>query len=64
MTTLADYERALLNSFAGARAKSIVWNMALAAALKWLENDVLADRSSFTVSDAGRAAATRAGERL
>jgi hypothetical protein len=64
MTTLADYERALLNSFAGARAKSIVWNMALAAALKWLENDVLADRSSFTVSDAGRAAATRAGQRL
>jgi hypothetical protein len=64
MTTLADYERALLNSFAGARAKSIVWNMALAAALKWLENDVLVERSSFTVSDAGRAAATRAGQRL
>jgi hypothetical protein len=63
MTTLADYERALLNSFAGARAKSIVWNMAVAA-LKWLENDGLVDRSSFTVSDAGRAAATRAGERL
>ena len=64
MTTLADYERALLNSFAGARAKSIAWNMAVTAALKWLENDVLVDRSSFTVSDAGRAAATRAGERL
>jgi hypothetical protein len=64
MTTLADHERALLNSFAGARAKWLVWNMALAAALKWLENDVLVERSSFTVSDAGRAAATRAGQRL
>ena len=64
MTTLADYERALLNSFAGARAKSIVWNMALAAALKWLENDVLVERSRFAVTDAGRAATTRAGERL
>ena len=64
MTTLADYERALLNSFAGARAKSIVRNMAMAAALKWLENDILVDRSSFTVTDAGRAATTRAGERL
>ncbi len=53
MTTLADYKRALPNSFAGARAKSIVWNMALAAALKWLENDILKRiLSSFTVTDA------------
>jgi len=64
MTTLADYERALLNSFAGARAKSIVWNMAMAAALKWIESDGLVERSRFTVTDAGRAATTRAGERL
>jgi hypothetical protein len=64
MTTLADYERALLNSFAGARAKSIVWNMAMAAALKWIEIDGLVERSRFTVTDAGRAATTRAGERL
>jgi hypothetical protein len=64
MTTLADYERALLNSFAGARAKSIVWNMALAAALKWLENDVLVERSRFAVTDARRSARTRPGQRL
>jgi hypothetical protein len=63
MTTLADYKRALPNSFAGARAKSIVRNMAMAAALKWLESDGLVDRSRFTASDAGRAATTRAGER-
>lgn len=64
MTTLADYKRALPNSFAGARAKSIVRNMAMAAALKWLENDILVDRSSFTVTDAGRSAPTRPGQRL
>ena len=63
MTTLADYKRTLPNSFTGARAKSIVRNMAMAAALKWLESDGLVDRSRFTASDAGRAATTRAGER-
>ena len=64
MTTLADHERALLNTFAGARAKWLVWNMALAAALKWLENDVLVERSRFAVTDAGRSAPTRPGQRL
>jgi hypothetical protein len=63
MTTLVDYERALLNSFAGAREIDRL-EYGDGRGVEMARKRGLVERSRFTVTDAGRSAPTRPGQRL
>ena len=66
MTTIADYQRAVLESIGGTRAESLVWNLAVTPEMKSLDNNGLVEREDvrFTLSDAGCSALAKAEERL